>query len=239
MRIIAMETKTKAEAYLQQLTALLKSLGSPQRSLAAKADKNSSLEFLAIRVPVLKEVATRSFALNGLDAVQRLRVWDYIWQNSPYFEVMAVPLYHYRSQGMQVDPTEFKVIGRWINRVENWSHCDELSYVLSCFTEQNPPRLLPYLARLNRSRNIWQIRASIVSTVHYAGKNSVYLSPDQVFPLLEPHVANKDKYVAKPVRWVLREMHRRYPRETATFANVHAQVLGKVPFGAGKDNATR
>ena len=219
-------TQSKPSEYLERLTDLLVSLGEPRRSAAARDDKKSRLEFLAIPVPILKKVATRDFSLSHLPESQALAVWDHVWQNSPYYEVMAVPLYYYRSRRLRIDPSAFEVIGRWIERVENWGHCDELSYVLSCLTELAPRRLLPYLHKLNASNNTWEVRASIVSTVHYSGKNSVYLPPDEVFSLLRRHVGNRNRYIANSVKWVLREMHRRYPSEVRRFALDHADDLG-------------
>ncbi len=210
-------TELELETYLLQVTDLLKPLGSPKRSQAAKDDKNSNLEFLAIRVPILKQVATKDFSLAHLNETQRLEVWDFIWRTSPYYEVMAVALFHYRCQGLKVTPTIFAGIKNWIARVENWGHCDEFSYILSCLTELEPKKVLPYLQELNNSDNIWRIRTSIVSTVHYAGKNLVYLPPDVVFPLLENHISHWDKYVSKAVGWVLREMRRKYPAQVEEF----------------------
>jgi len=212
--------------YLERLTERLVSLGEPRRSAAARDDKKSRLEFLAIPVPVLKKVATRDFSLSDLPESRKLTVWDHVWWNSPYYEVMAVPLYHYRSRALRIDPSAFGVIGKWIERVENWGHCDELAYILSCLTELAPRRLLPYLHELNVSESIWKVRASIVSTVHYSGKNSVYLPPDEVFSLLRRHTGNGNKYIARSVKWVLREMHRRYPSEVERFAIEHAEGLG-------------
>ncbi len=218
-------TKLELETYLVLLTDSLRALGSPKRSQAAKDDKNSSLEFLAVRVPILKQAATKDFSLAQLNEGQRLEVWDFIWRNSPYYEVMAVALFHYRCQGLKVTPTAFATIKDWIERVENWGHCDEFSYILSCLAEREPKQVLPYLIELNNSSNIWKIRTSIVSTVHYTGKNSVYLSPEDVFPLLLSHVAHKNKYITKAISWVLREMRRKYPVQVEEFVMANSDDL--------------
>jgi 3-methyladenine DNA glycosylase AlkD len=223
-----MLSKNQLENYLAELTNLLIPLGSPRRSLSAKSDKNSRLEFLAIRVPVLKKVATKDFTLPHLNESSKLEVWDFIWQHSPYFEVMAVPLFYYRCKGLRLEPALFEVVKHWISRVENWGHCDEFSYILSCLTELEPKKLLPFLLELNTSHNTWQIRASIISTVHYAGKNSVYLPPNVVFSLLENHLSHRDKYVAKAVGWVLREMRRKYPQEVEEFVKENIDDLSAV-----------
>ncbi len=214
--------------YLSKLTNLLIPLGLPRRSASAKSDKNSNLEFLAIRVPVLKKVATKDFTLPHLTEESKLEVWDYIWQHSPYYEVMAVPLFYYRCKGLKLEPAMFEVVKHWISRVENWGHCDEYSYILSCLTELEPKKVLPFLQALNTSDNIWQIRASIVSTVHYAGKNSVFLPPNVVFPLFENHCSHRDRYVSKAIGWVLREMRRRYPVEVEAFVLARIDELSSI-----------
>ena len=211
--------------YLAELTALLVAQGQPRRAAAAQGDKGSAKTFLAIRVPVLRDIALRGFALPGLTPPARLEVWDHIWRTSPHYEVMSVPLLVYLAQGRKIDPAAFGVIRHWIDRVDDWGHCDNLSGVLSFLNHADKDAVMPYLEALGRSGDIWRVRASMVSLIHYSGKNAVYLTPAEVLPFLDPHLAHPDKYVANAVGWVLREMNHAYPAEIGGYVRANRDRL--------------
>lgn len=219
-----MEKESEA-AWLERLTALLRSYGEPRRAAAAQRDKGSKYEFLAIRVPVLRRVATREFALEGADADRKLAIYDYIWTHSNVYEAMSIPLLYYRAKGRRIEDPAFATIRNWIDRVDDWGHCDDLSAIYSYCNHNQPAVVFPFLRELNKSRDVWRIRASIASLVHYTGKNAVYLKPDKVLPMLDRHLENNDKYVANAVGWVLREMRRRYPSQVDRYAADNAQRL--------------
>ncbi|WP_316227946.1 DNA alkylation repair protein [Bradyrhizobium sp. SZCCHNR3015] len=206
-----------ARDYLEQLTVLLRGYGEPRRAAAAQNDKGSRYTFFAIRVPVLRRVATREFDLADLSADERLFVHDYIWNHSNDYEVMSIPLLYYRKKALRINDEWFATIRSWIDRVDDWGHCDDLATIYSYFNHNRPDVVFPFLAKLNRSQDIWRIRTSIVALVHYSGKGSVYLSPAEVLPFLDPHLDNKDKYIANAIGWVLRELSRKYPSEIASY----------------------
>ena len=204
---------------LDQLTATLITLGSPKRALAAQNDKSTNYECLAIRVPVLRKVATKDFAQKDLSPKDRLALHDYIWNQASYYEVMSIPLLFYYAEGRKrrLERFQFNTIKSWIDRVDDWGHAGGLGGILSFFNEQFKHDVFPYLQSLNRQSDLWSIRVSIVALVHYSGKNAVYLAADEAFPLLEPHIERKEKYIANAVGWVLREYRRKHPRVTEDF----------------------
>lgn len=216
------------DVYLERLVDLLRSHGEPQRAAAAQRDKGSRYTFFAIRVPVLRRVATKAFDLRGLTARQRLKVYDYIWNHTEVYEAMSVPLLYYRQRGRRIDDDAFDTLRHWIDRIDNWGHCDDLSTVYSYCNHQNPEKVTPFLREWNASDNIWRIRTSLVSLVHYSGKNAVYLSPEEVLPMLDPHLANENKYVANAVGWVLRETRRRYRVDVDSYITANAGILSNI-----------
>ncbi len=213
---------------LARLTRMLELEGEPRRAAAAQRDKGSRYRFLAIRVPVLRRVALRDFDVSGYAPDERLRIFDYIWTRSDDYEVMSVPLLYYRNKGLAIRPEDFRVIRDWVGRVDDWGHCDDLAAIYSYCNRNWPEQVLPFLRRLNGEDDIWSIRTSIVALVHYSGKNAVYLRPGQVFPFLDTHLANRDKYIANAVGWILREMHRIYPREVEGYITDHSQDISAV-----------
>lgn len=202
--------------------------GQPSRTAAAQRDKGSRYRFLAIRVPVLRRVALSEFDLSRYAADHRLRIFDYIWRQSNEYEILSIPLLYYRNKALKIRPEDFAVIRNWIDRVDDWGHCDDLAAIYSFCCHNWPELVLPFLHKLNGESNLWAIRASIVALVHYSGKNAVYLSPEQVMPLLDPHLVNREKYIANAVGWILREMHKVYPREIEAYVAANAAAISSI-----------
>jgi 3-methyladenine DNA glycosylase AlkD len=223
--------------YLDALTTLLVAKGNPQRAVGAQRDKGSAKTFLAIRVPVLREVALKTFALKELTPANRLEVWDHVWQRSPHYEVMSVPLMHYYAQGLRIDTAVFPVMSSWIDRIDDWGHCDGFAGCLSFLNHNRPRDVMPYLRKLNRAKDdIWRIRASIVALVHYSGKNAVYLAPDDVMPFLDPHLEHKDKYVANAIGWILREMRHVHRAAIDNYVSANRNRLSRTALAKAKLN---
>lgn len=120
-----------AAAYHDEILAHLQLLGDPQRVEEARNDKKSGLEFLAIKVPVLRNTVRAGFSFYTRSADEVLAIWDAIWRTSTYFEVMGAALIYYGNQGAKIVPETWPTLSTWQQRVENWAHCDSLSSIYS------------------------------------------------------------------------------------------------------------
>jgi 3-methyladenine DNA glycosylase AlkD len=76
----------------------------------------------------------------------------------------------------------------------------------------------------------WLRRISIVSLIHYSGKNAVFMPVDRVLPLVTTCLADEREYVQKAVGWVLRELGRAYPSEVRTYLEEHLATISAVAF---------
>ncbi|MGR9463066.1 DNA alkylation repair protein [Rhizobium leguminosarum] len=218
----------EAQKYLDLLTKLLLPYGEPWRAKSAQADKATKFECLAIRVPILKRVATQEFDLSQLSQRERLTVYDFIWKNAAYYEVMSVPILYFRSLFLKVEIYQFETIKYWVDRIDNWGHCDDLAVTYSYFNHRFQDDVFPFLEMLNKSNKLWSIRVSIVALIHYSGKNAIYLSPDRAFPMIDRHLSNKNKYIANVVGWVLREYSKKHPEETQAYIEKRRDRLSAV-----------
>ena len=77
----------------------------------------------------------------------------------------------------------------------------------------------------NRAEDQWLRRISIVSLVHYSGKNAVFMPLERVLPLVTACLDDEREYVQKAVGWVLREMGRVYPDAVRRYLEDHAQSI--------------
>lgn len=212
---------------LREVTDAVRKHGEFSRVRSAKLDKRSSLQFMAVRVPVIRRIVTKGFSFYGEDESEVLATWDYIWNHSPFFEVKSVPIDYLSLRKAELGPRVFATVRHWITSVENWAHCDGLSYIYSYACHNDPTSVLPFLKELAKGNSIWQRRASLVSLVHYVGRASMYLPVDVVLSVVEQNVDQRSPYVRKAVYWVLREAARKHSTDVASFVSIHSAVLTK------------
>jgi len=97
---------------------------------------------------------------------------------------------------------EFKLFGRWIDRVTNWAEHDALAHYLIGPLVLANPRRAAVLPRWARSRNRWRRRAAAVALIHAARHKRLREWIVEVADLL---LADRDEMVQKGVAWLLRE----------------------------------
>lgn len=202
-------------------------------------EKTTKLTVLGLRLPVMQEIEKTSFSFYKKPQDEILRVWDHVWKTSMIHEVMYLPLFYYRRHSTQIDPTHWRVMKQWINRVENWEHADALCQLYSIYYERYPKLVLPTLKQWNRSKNPWKRRASIVSTIYYASPRRKAPPIKMVLQLIKPLILDKNAYVQKAVGWQLREVYKLWPHETLIFLKEHILELGAISFSYATEKLTK
>ena len=186
-------------------------------------DRGSALNYVGIRVPALRRRVREGFSFYDLDPATVLAVWDDLWMGSDWGDVLfAAQEYYGPIVRKRVDEAYWPVMKRWIDRVDNWCHSDGLSGTYSRLLEADPASVMPVLERWNKDEALWPRRVSIVSLIHYSGKNAVFLTPDEVLPMVDRCVEDRRQPMQKAVGWVLREMWRAYPGEIQTYLETNA-----------------
>src|SRR5215471_11189514 len=104
------------QSYHAEVFARLKPLGRPDQALAVKNYMKSQLDFLAIKVPVLRQAVQAPFSFSSRPVGEVLAIWSDIWFTSPYFEVMSAALMPYRHQGAKITLAVWTTLARWSGR---------------------------------------------------------------------------------------------------------------------------
>lgn len=215
------------EEVLRALTAI----GNPALGEAIRRDRGSQLEYLGIRFPELRRRVKQGFSFYGLPEDEVLEIWDSLWSASPYGDVLFAALEYYAPiVRRRVSPHLWPVIRDWVGRVDNWCLCDHLSSLYSRVLERYPDAVYPQIQAWNHAEGEWLRRISIVSLIHYSGKNAVFLPPDKVLPLVSNCLGDARHYVQTALGWVLREMGQAYPDEVAAYLDTHASALSATAF---------
>lgn len=218
-----------------EVFARLESLGEPGRVAFAQNDKKSQLQFLAIKVPILRQTARIGFSFYQCLEAEILVAWDYIWFNSPYYEVMAMALEYYGRFGAKIAPAVWPILATWSRRVENWAHCDGLASIYSYLLAQRHDDVYSQLQIWNSSQDLWLRRLSLVSLIHFSGKKAVFLPLDEVLPMLTNCLDDQRMYVQKAVGWVLRESGYKYHDEIRAYLEKHSASMSSIAHSTAVD----
>ena len=217
--------------YHEEVAQALIAIGNPELGEAIRKDRGSQLEHLGIRFPELRKRVEHGFSFDELPEEQVLEIWDALWRCSPYGDVLFAALEYYAPIARKhVSPSLWPVIRHWSGRVDNWCHSDLLSGIYSRVLESHPDEVYPQLQAWNLAEGEWLRRISIVSLVHYSGKNAVFLPPDKVLPLVSNCLGDARHYVQTAVGWVLRELGQAYPDEISEYLKTHGSKMSASAF---------
>jgi 3-methyladenine DNA glycosylase AlkD len=190
----------------------------------------TKLNVLGLRLPVIQVIERKGFSFYQKEPTEILHTWNTIWNEATVHEVMYLPLFYYRRNKHLLDPTHWKTLKKWVQKIENWEHADTLCQLYSYLLEYHPTQVNPTLQKWNTSKNPWVQRASVVSTIYYANKNRKAPPLKFVFDLIEPLIPHKNPYVQKAVGWQLREAYKLNPEKTLIFLNKHMVSLSAISF---------
>lgn len=221
----------KHRKYHDEVLGALQALGRPSLGPHIAKDRGSSLKYVGIRVPALRRRVRQGFSFYDLDQATVLAIWDDLWMGSEWGDVLfAAQEYYGPILRKRVDEAYWPVMKRWIDRVDNWCHADGLSGIYSRLLEADHVTVMPVLKRWNQAEDLWPRRVSIVSLIHYTGKNAVFLAPDEVLPMVDRCVEDRRQPMQKAVGWVLREMWRAYPEEIEDYLTDNAGRIAPSAF---------
>jgi 3-methyladenine DNA glycosylase AlkD len=224
-------TRRAAEEVHEEVVAALREIGNPDYGAAVAKDRGSSLEHLGIGFPGLRKRVKQGFSFYDRSEDEVLVIWDGLWRSSPYGDVLFAALEYYAPRvRKQVSPVLWPVVRHWPARVDNWCHSDNLSSLYSWILASDPDEVYPQLEAWSRETDQWLRRISLVSLIHYSGKNAVFMPLDRVLPLVTACLDDERGYVQKAVGWVLREMGQAYPDEVREYLEKNLTTIPPLAF---------
>lgn len=224
-------TKAQFQKYHNEVAKALKAIGNPTFGKAVQKDRRSKLKHFGITFPNLRKRVKQGFSFYALPDEQVLEIWDALWKNSPYADVLFAALEFYTPiVRKEVPSTLWHVVKYWVDRVDNWCHSDGLSAIYSRILESQFDEVYLQLKLWNQAEGEWQRRISLISLIHYSGKNAVFLPPQKVLPLVTNCLNDPRYYVQTAVGWVLREMGNVYKSEITKYIEVNIENISAPAF---------
>ena len=224
-------SRTKFHEYHHEVVQALTAISNPTFGKAVQQDRGSQLKHLGIKFPELRRRVRQGFSFYKLPEEEVLEVWNALWQTSPYGDVLFAALEFYTPiVKKKVSPSLWQVVRQWSKRVDNWCHSDGLSAIYSRILESYPAKVYPQMIAWNHSESEWLRRISLVSLIHYSGRNAVFLPPKKVLPLVSNCLDDQRYYVQTAVGWVLREMGNVYDSEITKYLETYADKMSTPTF---------
>lgn len=186
------------------------------------------MKYVGIRVPALRRRVREGFSFLEREPRDVLDIWDDLWMGSEWGDVLFAAEEYYRPLvRKRVLPMYWPVMRHWIGRVDNWAHSDVLSGTYSRLLEADRGSVMHELRRWNAGDDLWRKRVSIVSLIHYTGRNAVFLTPEEVLPMVDRCAEDTRQPMQKAVGSVLREMWHAYPAEIRAYLEANAGRLAR------------
>jgi 3-methyladenine DNA glycosylase AlkD len=215
------------------LIQALRDAGDPGRGADVRRYlKTSDLDFLGVRQPVNRRIAREySRKVSGEDFVPYLRLlWGY-----RVFEVRraaAESMLHFTPRGME-EGDAVGLISEWLDDIDTWALTDPLGWCMGKLIIKNPA-LSEVLAEWGRSDNRWRRRMSILPYVDICTKNQY--RPEygaMILRALEPHLGDREFFVAKAVGWSLRQLSKHEPELVGEYIRTHRDKMSRLAIREG------
>lgn len=191
-------------------------------------------------VPAVRNAFKKGYSFSHLPFEEQLPVWEFIWKNTDNWRVKTQPFFYCERFAVKEKHAgaAWQALKHWQNQVSDWPFCDSLSKIYTKHLEFFPAEVFAQLKKWNRDKDPWKRRQSVVSLLYYARTKKKYLSFNQILPLIENVLHDKEYYVQKGVGWSLRELYNVYPAKTFAWMKKNIRSISAIAFSAATEKVT-
>lgn len=179
-------------------------LKAKSNSAAAEFSKKyikSPYNFYGVRVPDSREIAKE---FKNLEIYEVYNLFDELW-NSGNHEEMSLAIHILQLHKKEFNYETWKFLRARLNKAVTWDHIDWIATDIFAEILLKNIGLTSEIKELANSKNPWERRLAIESTIKLIKKNKLELT----FLLAEKLVYDENKYVQKGAGWMLREAGKR------------------------------
>lgn len=198
-------------------------------------EEKSRLQYIGLTVPTSRKVFVEGFSFSSADAKELFKIWDFIFHQTEYFEVMSLALMHFRNLEDDFLFQEIKSVQKLVDKVDNWAHSDELSHIYARLLEHSPKAVWSILKDWNSSENLWHRRQSIVGMLNYAKQRKKVPSTPQMLKMIQNLLGDRSFYVQRGVGWSLREIYNVDPKAQVEFVKKNLHKISAIAWAAAAE----
>ncbi|PIP60144.1 DNA alkylation repair protein [Candidatus Uhrbacteria bacterium CG22_combo_CG10-13_8_21_14_all_47_17] len=171
--------------------------------------------FLGIRVPKIRAIAKKfqSFSLQDIEALLNSS-----WHEERLAGVIVL-VETYKKASKQIQAEIFRFYLNHVTHINNWDLVDvSAPTIVGGSLLHSPRKTLDVLAA---SKNIWERRIAIVSTLAFIRENDF----KDTLRISELLLQDTHDLMHKACGWMLREVYKRSPYTLETFLKAHAEQM--------------
>ncbi|MFO0837613.1 MAG: DNA alkylation repair protein [Phycisphaerae bacterium] len=173
------------------------------------------MEILGVRVPAIRALVRPFLAAHPeIDAGVACDFFDLCCKRPCREELLFAQgiLERFRRK---LDPAMWSRVDAWIDAIDNWEVCDQLSKNIAAELVTRTPALARDLREWARSDNPWRRRFALAAStaLNQGGRSDVRLALD----ICEPLMRETEPIVQKAVGWALREAARKDAKAVDAF----------------------
>ncbi len=203
----------------REIRALLERLVEPAYAAKIKELVPAGMTILGVRVPAIR-AAARAFLGEHpeIDAELACDLYEHCCDRPCREELLfAQGLLERRRR--KLDPAIWPRLERWIDAIDNWEICDQLSKNVAAELIARQPALARRLIAMTRSENPWRRRFALATStaLNQGGRSDVDLALEVCAPLMCEDVP----IVRKAVGWALREAAKNDHARVGQFLRQH------------------
>ncbi len=188
-------------------------------------------------IPDVRSAFKKGYSFSNLPFKEQLIIWEYIWKNNNNWRVKTQPFFYCEKHAVMEKNSKhaWKILKKWQNEVSDWSFCDSLSKIYTKHLEYFPEEVYAQLKKWNTDKDPWKRRQSVISLLYYTRTKKKVLPFDQILPLIEKLLDDKEYYVQKGVGWSLRELYNAYPQKTFGWMQKNIHKVSGIAFSSASE----
>ena len=195
---------------------------------------NTELKIHGLITPTQRKLSTKFYKEIKKEIKEEvfIKYTLYCFQQSQVFEAKSILLFilekEFSLDSLNKYSNNFLKISSYI---ENWCHSDIYSKMLSFLHEEYPSKMYTIFQKWNKSEDVWLIRLSLTSLIHYSFiRKKRIISQKDFWPLVLPFINHDFHYIQKAVGWQLREFGNVYEQDLIDFLNNNCESLASTVF---------
>lgn len=183
----------------------------------------SGAKCIGVSVPKIKQLVKEyKIELSKIDFELICEIADKLFEDE-YREEILFAVFVIAQQKKNLLKIEWNRIDFWLNHIDNWETCDQLSSNIVTTIIVKNPDLLAKLCRLTKSENKWKRRfaAATVANINHGGR----AYPKETFLISRELLEDGESVVTKAVGWAIREISKKCPNESFDFLQDNIEII--------------
>ena len=201
---------------IEQIKEKLKTKTKPEKIIFMKKILATPFEVIGVMVPDLREIARE---YKDLEIYDMYNLFDELW-NSDIHEEKSLAIYILQQYRKKFNLETWEFLKKRLDKAKTWDHIDALATDIFAEILLNNLFLMTEIKEMANSKNFWERRLAIESTMKMIRKNKIELT----LRLAEKLIYDDNSYVQKGAGWMLREAGKKDRHVVRDFILMHLDM---------------